>query len=77
MKITVEMTAEEFQKFMEWQSDKTIYERELDKIWDTHEFMAKKVLWAVELDPKKPGKCKVIDHDHACELVELANEVFA
>lgn len=76
MKISVEMTAEEFQEFMAWRSDKGMYEREADKEYSRQELLCKKILWAIEEDPKKPGKCKIIDHEHAAELVEMANEFF-
>lgn len=77
MKITVEMTAEEFKEFMAWRSDKDAYEKEIDKAYGDRELLHKKILWAVQPDPKKPGKCKIIDHDHATELVDMANDFFA
>lgn len=77
MKITVEMTAEEFQEFMAWRSDKDAHEKELNKEYGYRELLCKKILWAVDVDPKKPGKCKIIDHEHATELVGMANDFFA
>ena len=63
MEVTVNMSAEEFQKFMDWK-------KETDK----REFMAKKTTWAIEKDPKRPGKVKIVDQEHAAELLELAND---
>ncbi|GAA6455950.1 hypothetical protein K200098A10_25010 [Flavonifractor plautii] len=34
----------------------------------------KKVTWAIEEDPKRPGKVKIVDQEHAAELLELAND---
>ena len=76
MKIVVEMTAEEFQEFLAYRSDRDHFDKEEDKIWKKYELFAKKVLWTIEPDPKHPGKCKIIDQDHATELHEMANEVF-
>lgn len=30
--------------------------------------------WAIEEDPKRPGKVKIVDQEHAAELLELAND---
>ena len=77
MKIVVEMTSEEFQEFLAWQKDKKEYDRELEKVGKDYELMAKQVLWAVEPDPKKPGKYKIIDQDHMADLFDAATEMFA
>ena len=38
------------------------------------ELLAKKTCWAIEKDPKRPGKVKIVDQEHAAELLELAND---
>ena len=76
MKIVVEMTSEEFQEFLAWQGDKAKYEKEVKKSRSHVERMAKQVLWAVEEDPKKPGKFKIVDQDHMADLHEEASEFF-
>ena len=51
MEVTVNMSAEEFQKFMDWKKERDYYEKELVKETDKREFMAKKTTWAIEKDP--------------------------
>lgn len=77
MKIVVEMTSEEFQEFLAWQGDKAIYEKQERKSRAQVEHMAKQVLWAVEEDPQRPGKFKIVDQDHMADLHEEASEFFA
>ena len=36
--------------------------------------LANKACWAIEADPKRPGKVKIVDQEHAAELLELAND---
>ena len=38
------------------------------------EMLANKACWAIEADPKRPGKVKIVDQEHAAELLELAKE---
>lgn len=73
MEITVKMTVEEFQQFVAWQKEQDYYEKELNK----REILAKKTCWAIDADPKKPGKVKIIDQDHAAELLEMAKDYLA
>lgn len=77
MKIVVEMTSEEFQEFLRYQADKGCFDAELQEIDRKFEHLNKKVLWALETDEKKPGQVKIIDQEHAAELVEMANDWFA
>lgn len=42
MEVTVNMSAEEFQKFMDWKKERDYYEKELVKETDKREFMARK-----------------------------------
>lgn len=77
MKIHVEMTADEFQEFMQWKKDKGIYEAEISTVDAKIEHINNKILWAFAPDEKKPGKVKIIDQEHAAELVDMANDWFA
>lgn len=76
MKVHVEMTSEEFQEFMQWQKDKGIYDAELNQVDNKMEHINNKILWALEADDKTPGKVKIINQEHAAELVEMAHEYF-
>ena len=77
MKITVEMTADEFQEFMSWKKDKNLYEEEIGTADAKIEHINNKILWALAQDEKRPGKVKIIDQEHAAELVDMANDWFA
>ena len=77
MDVTVNMTAEEFLEFMEWKRDREHYNTEMHIRSDKWEIMAKKVTWAMAEDAKRPGKVKIIDHEHAAELLEMAREYLA
>ena len=56
MDVTVTMTAEEFQEFMDWRKDKSHYRSEMDAWSRKWEMLANKACWAIEADPKRPGK---------------------
>ena len=73
MEVTVNMTAEEFLEFVAWGKDRDYYEKELNK----REILAKKTCCAIDADPKKPGKVKIIDQEHAAELLEMAKDYLA
>ena len=77
MNITVSMTAEEFLEFVAWQKDRDYYKSRLDKELNRRETRAKKTCWAIDEDPKKPGKVKIIDQEHAAELLEMAKDYLA
>ena len=77
MEVTVNMTAEEFLEFVAWGKDRDYYKNRLDKELDKREILAKKTCWAIDADPKKPGKVKIIDQDHAAELLEMAKDYLA
>ena len=77
MEITVKMTVEEFQQFVAWGKDRDYYKSRLDKELNKRETLAKKTCWAIDADPKKPGKVKIIDQDHAAELLEMAKDYLA
>ena len=56
MEVTVNMRAEEFKEFMAWKKDRERYTKEMAAKSSEWEIMAKKVTWAIEEDPKRPGK---------------------
>lgn len=74
MDVTVNMTAEEFQEFMAWRKDKSHYRSEMDAWKRKWEIMAVKTCWAIEADPERPGKVKIVEQEHAAELLELAKD---
>ncbi len=77
MTVSVAMTVDDFQEFMEWKKDKAHYADKLDSYASQVKLLAKKATWALGEDPKRPGKAKIIDHDHAAELLEMANDFLA
>ena len=77
MEITVKMSAEEFQEFVAWQKDHDHHKTEVATINGRLEYLAKKICWAIAEDAKRPGKVKIIDQDHAAELLEQANDFLA
>ena len=77
MEVTVNMTAEEFLEFVAWGKDRDYYKNRLDKELNKREMLAKKTCWAIDADPKKPGKVKIIDQEHAAELLEMAKDYLA
>ena len=74
MEVHVNMSAEEFLEFMAWKRDREQYNNEMAARAEKMELLAKKTCWAIEKDPKRPGKVKIVDQEHAAELLELANE---
>ena len=77
MDVTVNMTAEEFQEFMEWRRDRNNYTAIMEEWNRQREIIPKKVTWAIEEDPKRPGKVKIVDQEHAVELLKMAREYLA
>ena len=77
MEVTVNMSAEEFLEFMAWRKDRNHYSEILDERNRKWEMLANKTCWAIEKDPKRPGKVKIVDQEHAAELLELANDYFS
>lgn len=77
MEVTVNMTAEEFMEFVAWRKEQDYYKNRLDKELNKREILAKKTCWAIDADPKKPGKVKIIDQEHAAELLEMAKDYLA
>lgn len=74
MEVNVNMNAEEFLDFMAWKKDREQHNKEMAVRAEKMELLAKKTCWAIEKDPKRPGKVKIVDQEHAAELLELAND---
>lgn len=74
MEVNVNMSAEEFLEFVDWKRDREQYNNEMAARAEKMELLAKKTCWAIEKDPKRPGKVKIVDQEHAAELLELAND---
>lgn len=77
MTVTVAMTTDDFLEFMAWKNDRKHYIDEMAKKSSKWEMLAKKTCWAIEEDAKRPGKVKIIDQDHAAELLEMARDYLA
>lgn len=41
------------------------------------ETLTQKLVFAVEPDPKKPGKFKIVDQEHMADLWDLAGEIMS
>ena len=74
MEVTVNMTAEEFQEFMAWKKDRSHYENQEKTLGLRLNTLAKKTCWAIEEDPKRQGKVKIVDQEYAAELLEMAQD---
>lgn len=74
MEVNVNMSAEEFLEFMAWKKGREQYNNEMAARAEKMELLAKKTCWAIDKDPKRPGKVKIVDQEHAAELLELAND---
>ena len=74
MDVTVTMTAEEFLEFMDWKKDRSKYQTEMTYWHGKWDMLANKACWAMEKDDKRPGKVKIIDQEHAAELLEMAHD---
>lgn len=77
MEITVKMTAEEFLEFNEYQKNRAVYAEKLVKLKRLPETLTQKLVFAVEPDPKKPGKFKIVDQEHMADLWDLAGEILS
>ena len=77
MDVTVTMTAEDFLEFMAWKKEQNYYAAKMATKDMKVEALAKKVRWAIGEDQKRPGKAKIIDQEHAAELLEMANDFLA
>lgn len=74
MDVTVNMTAEEFQEFMEWRRDRNNYTATMEEWNRQWEKMAEKARKALAEDTERPGTMKIIDQESAEELLEMARD---
>ena len=74
MDVTVNMTAEEFQEFMEWRRDRNNYTATMAEWNRQWEKMAEKAGKALAEDTERPGTMKIIDQESAEELLEMASD---
>ena len=74
MDVTVNMTAEEFQEFMEWKRDRNNYTATMAEWNRQWEKMAEKAGKALAEDTERPGTMKIIDQESAEELLEMARD---
>lgn len=72
MKVQIEMTKEEFLEFAQWQEDRSRYQTENAELRRRSRIWAVKIDAAVEQDPKKPGKYKIVDHEQMDDLYLMA-----
>ena len=72
MTIHVEMEAQEFQEFLQWRGDRNMYQSKNRKMKQELDLVYKKIPYAVQPDPKKEGKYKIIDQEHMDDLWLLA-----
>ena len=74
MDVTVNMTAEEVQEFMEWRRDRNNYTATMAEWNRQWEKMAEKAGKALAEDAERPGTMKIIDQESAEELLEMARD---
>ena len=74
MNVEVQMKEEEFLEFIQWKQDRKKYLEEAAFLSKKLEMFAKKVCWTVEENQKRPGTVRIIDQDHASELLEMAKD---
>ena len=74
MDVTVNMTAEEFQEFMEWRRDRNNYTATMAEWNRQWEKMAEKAGKALAEDTERPGTMKIIDQESAEELLEMVRD---
>lgn len=74
MDVTVNMTAEEFQEFMEWRRDRNNYTATMAEWNRQWEKMAERAGKALAEDTERPGTMKIIDQESAEELLEMARD---
>lgn len=77
MEITVTMSEEDFQEFVAWKNDRSHYCTEMEAMRAKWQFLPEKTCWAIKEDSKHPGKVKIIDQEHAAELLEMARDLLA
>lgn len=74
MKVQVEMTKDEFLEFTQWQENREMYKENNAELQRKNKIWAVKIDAAVEEDPKKPGKYKIVDHEQMDDLYFMAGD---
>lgn len=74
MEVTVKMTAEEFQEFVAWRTEKDAYRKEVDRLIRAPCLIASSLRWAVEPVEGKAGRFKIIDQEHMSDAWDAAME---
>lgn len=75
MEVNVKMTAEEFQEFMTYQTDKAIYSKQLVSLHRLPAALACSLSNAVEPVDEKATKFKIIDQEHMGDLWYMAEDL--
>ena len=74
MTVTVQMTSEEFTEFLAWKKEEGYYANKLRGANNKVTMLVNKIQYAIEQDPKKPGKYKIADQDQADDLFLLCSD---
>lgn len=74
MEVTVKMKIDEFQEFLDWKKDRTIYEKDISGARRKGTVLAAKVLLALDLSEDETHYI-VFDQDHLDELAQMASEM--
>ena len=74
MEISVKMTVEEFQEFMDYRSDKESYSKQMDHLRRLPEFVARSLFNAMTPVEGKPGRFKIVDQEHMSDAWDMLEE---
>lgn len=81
MEVTVNMTVEEFQEFVDWKKDRDMYERQKNDLrrdmGGRLEAMAAAVLGAVKPTEDNQEIFEIVEQGHMSDAWDLAGDVFA
>ena len=75
MDVNVRMTEDDFLEFVQWRKERGHYRCEVQKLASRYGALVKKITFALIRDEKKPKKIKILDQEHALELLEWAEEL--
>lgn len=74
MDITVNMTEEEFQDFLEYRANREKFAAEIVRVRKAPNLIAVSLQYAVEPVEGKPGKFKITDQEHMADAWDFAKE---
>ena len=74
MDISVNMSAEEFQEFMEYRRDREQFDKERKRLRAAPAAIAASLFYGVEPVNGKPGRFKIVDQDHMADAWDAAKE---